>query len=104
MSDIGFQAQPYLADLGFEVQDRSAALVNWTEASDSNALEPEGLMEDECQRWLDELWYTRLMVLIFLGPGSGSLEMSPLDDEDANAFRTPTQPGMMVILRTDVLS
>mmetsp|Transcript_59166 Transcript_59166/g.190309 ORF Transcript_59166/g.190309 Transcript_59166/m.190309 type:complete len:1000 (-) Transcript_59166:277-3276(-) len=42
------------------------------------------------------------MVILFLGPGQGTLEMTPFDEE-SNVHRVQTEPGMMVVLRADAL-
>merc|ERR1719162_1345493 len=44
-----------------------------------------------------------LMTLLFLGPGEGTLELQPFDDE-AEAVEIRTEPGTLIVLRADRLS
>lgn len=57
----------------------------------------------ESMAWLETLTWQRLMILRFLGPGSGTLTMKPFDEE-AESFETRLEPGMWVLLRADALS
>merc|ERR1719158_1949008 len=43
------------------------------------------------------------MILVFLGPGEGTLELQPFD-QDADSQEIRTKPGMLVMLRPDLLS
>ena len=44
------------------------------------------------------------MIIIFLGPSSGTLEMKPYNTDDAETFEIQTYPGSLVVLRPDILS
>merc|ERR1719277_2990623 len=46
----------------------------------------------------------RVMVLIFLGPKAGTLELEPFNVEDADPFEIKTEPGMIVLLCADSMS
>nr|AQS99284.1 type I polyketide synthase [Gambierdiscus excentricus] len=60
------------------------------------------LSEDTCMGWLSTFKMAKLMLLLFIGPHEGSLELTPCDD-DSGTVQIPTRPGMMVILRYDAL-
>mmetsp|Transcript_36372 Transcript_36372/g.104550 ORF Transcript_36372/g.104550 Transcript_36372/m.104550 type:complete len:1037 (+) Transcript_36372:111-3221(+) len=60
------------------------------------------LTEDDCTQWMGTLVEAKLMLIYFLGPGEGSLELQPLDDESW-AVEIPTRRGMIVVLRADTL-
>merc|ERR1719313_1602879 len=55
------------------------------------------------EEWLRLLKSHKLMCLVFLGPGKGTLEVQPFLDEDADPFDIPTGPGTVVVLRADIL-
>lgn len=101
ISDMGAVMAPLLPQLDFEIEDRTAGLLHQTgsEAPGSD----DDLTDLEAQKWLTQFWWHRIMVCIFLGPDEGMLELVPYADEEANGYAIPTKPGMMVILRPDVL-
>eukprot|EP00438_Fugacium_kawagutii_P023931 Skav221184 [mRNA] locus=scaffold1504:202485:207886:- [translate_table: standard] len=80
----------------------SAGLVAGWEASDPDLEEAE-LTDQEASDWSAIFTSRKIMILVFLGPGKGTLEMQPYDDE-ANVSEITTVPGLVVVLRTDQLS
>lgn len=61
------------------------------------------LDDARAEEWLHIFKSHQLMCLIGLGPGKGTLELEPFLDDDAEPFDIPTGPGVMVILRVDIL-
>jgi polyketide synthase-associated protein len=62
------------------------------------------LTDDECQKHVALFSMHRLMLVYFIGPGQGSLEMEPLGMLGVNPYVLTTEPGMLVVLRADMLS
>lgn len=60
------------------------------------------LTEVEAAEWLPIFTQQRLMLILFLGPARGVLELQPYD-EDGNPVRLHTEPGMLAIVRSDLL-
>ncbi|CAE8640536.1 unnamed protein product, partial [Polarella glacialis] len=71
-------------------------------ASDPELEEAE-LIDQEASDWSSIFTSRKIMIMVFLGPGKGTLEMQPYDDE-ANVTEITTAPGLVVVLRTDQLS
>jgi polyketide synthase-associated protein len=64
---------------------------------------PAELNAKDCKTYIDVFSRQILMILLFLGPGEGCLELQPFDS-DSNVKEIRTKPGMMVVLRADLLS
>mmetsp|Transcript_23200 Transcript_23200/g.65843 ORF Transcript_23200/g.65843 Transcript_23200/m.65843 type:complete len:1042 (-) Transcript_23200:215-3340(-) len=60
------------------------------------------LTEVSCSKWVSTFLAAKLMMIYFMGPGDGMLEMQPID-EDSETMKIKTRPDMLVILRSDVL-
>mmetsp|Transcript_24516 Transcript_24516/g.68892 ORF Transcript_24516/g.68892 Transcript_24516/m.68892 type:complete len:999 (-) Transcript_24516:69-3065(-) len=89
------------AELGTSIESRTASMLHRSgEAFDDDA---PALTEVAADTWLGQFVKQRLMVLYFLGPGDGKLELQPFRHEDAPPVEVPTTPGMVVVLRTDAL-
>eukprot|EP00931_Biecheleriopsis_adriatica_P030537 TRINITY_DN17_c0_g1_i1.p1 TRINITY_DN17_c0_g1~~TRINITY_DN17_c0_g1_i1.p1 ORF type:complete len:811 (+),score=189.08 TRINITY_DN17_c0_g1_i1:114-2546(+) len=56
-----------------------------------------------CQKWLNVLGHSRLMLILFLGPGFGRLELQPLDIDEIEPREVDVGPGTLVVLRVDAL-
>jgi 3-oxoacyl-(acyl-carrier-protein) synthase len=61
------------------------------------------LSEKTCSKWLNILLRSRLMMLLYMGPNDGVLELRPYDEE-CDVEEITTTPGMLIILRSDFLS
>mmetsp|Transcript_104942 Transcript_104942/g.165644 ORF Transcript_104942/g.165644 Transcript_104942/m.165644 type:complete len:1039 (-) Transcript_104942:30-3146(-) len=61
------------------------------------------LSEKMCSKWLNILLRSRLMMLLYLGPNDGTLELKPYDEE-CDVEEITTKPGMLIIFRSDFLS
>lgn len=91
---------PFQDELGFRCCGRSIGFLH--QASDPDLEEAE-LTDQEASDWSAIFTSRKIMILVFLGPGKGTLEMQPYDDE-ANVSEITTVPGLVVVLRTDQLS
>nr|AQS99240.1 type I polyketide synthase [Gambierdiscus excentricus] len=102
ITDTGAVIAPLVAQLDFEIEDRTVGLLHQTGAAKpgSNAT----LTDLEAQKWLTQFWWQRILVLVFLGPDEGNLELVPYEDDEANSHDFTTKPGMMVIMRPDALA
>lgn len=60
------------------------------------------LTEEDCSAWLSTFTQGRLMAIFFLGPGDGTLELQPFDDE-SGTVEIQTRRNMIIVLRSDLL-
>jgi polyketide synthase-associated protein len=65
---------------------------------------PSEITPEELMRYVNIFSRHMLMFLLFLGPGEGSLELQPSYDVEADAYEIRTTPGILVVLRPDLLS
>jgi polyketide synthase-associated protein len=65
---------------------------------------PSDMRPQDLMQYLNIFSHHVLMVLLFLGPGEGSLELHPSDDSDAEVYEIRTTPGMLVALRPDLIT
>nr|AQS99280.1 type I polyketide synthase [Gambierdiscus excentricus] len=61
------------------------------------------LTEASCSKWASTFLSAMLMVIYFMGPGDGALQLEPID-EDAEAMTIKTWPDRLVIVRCDLIS
>nr|AQS99172.1 type I polyketide synthase [Gambierdiscus excentricus] len=101
LSQIGELLEPLVPDLGITLLGRTpGVLLETADAAD----EPPELTDDEAQQWLSTFTCAKLLVLQFLGPSVGTLELRVVDgDDDTEPYFVQTGPGVMVVLRADVL-
>ena len=57
----------------------------------------------EAGKWLNSFARARLMILHFLGPATGTLELRVHGEEESEPFEISTGPGMTVVLRAELL-
>eukprot|EP00413_Alexandrium_margalefii_P046685 CAMPEP_0204606950 /NCGR_PEP_ID=MMETSP0661-20131031/59388_1 /ASSEMBLY_ACC=CAM_ASM_000606 /TAXON_ID=109239 /ORGANISM="Alexandrium margalefi, Strain AMGDE01CS-322" /LENGTH=1037 /DNA_ID=CAMNT_0051618313 /DNA_START=45 /DNA_END=3158 /DNA_ORIENTATION=+ len=101
MTRIGYIMEPYIDRIGFGVTHRSAGVLSRSgEAED----ETPPLNELEVSKWQSQFLRHRLMVVIFLGPKAGNLDLEPFDTADAEAYQIKATPGTMVLLRPDKMT
>jgi len=99
MLSLGNALGPYQPELGFEFTSRSAGCVHQSGHPGDSESE---LGDREADKWVSVFTARKLMIIIFLGPDEGTLELSPYD-EDAESTQLSTAPGLIVMLRTDLL-
>lgn len=101
ITSLGLRMEPYYYRLGIEVSHRSIAVVH--EAGEPDE-EPAPLTEKQVTKWLAQFIRHKVMVLMFLGPTSGTLELKPYVIKETELFEVTTTPGTMVVLRPDLMS
>jgi polyketide synthase-associated protein len=87
-------------EMGVNLMGRTTAVLLQT--GEPGVMQPD-LTDQDAQRWLGTFAKAKIMVLMFLGPSEGSLELQAFGEEDVEPFRIATRPGMTVVLRADVL-
>jgi len=101
MTRMGYLLEPYIDRIGFDMTHRSRAVLNRSGEAEE---ETPPLNEIEVSKWQQQFIRHRLMVIIFLGPKLGNLELEPFNTDDAQPYQVKTVPGTMVILRPDTLA
>nr|AQS99224.1 type I polyketide synthase [Gambierdiscus polynesiensis] len=101
LTRIGYILEPYFEQLELDLTHRSSAVVHL--AGDAEDETPP-LNEVAVSKWQSQFLRHRLMVVIFLGPKDGTLEMQPYDTDNADPHQVKTQPGTAVVLRADTMS
>jgi len=100
MTEMSLAVAPYLPNLQIEVKSRTTGIIH--EAGMPLSEGPE-LDEDTCYKWFTVFAHHQIMCIWALGPGQGTLELQPFDDE-SSGFAVPMKPGTFVMLRADALS
>lgn len=95
----GFTKSTSAADIGVRSAERTAALLHEAGNLDQD---PTAITEAEVQSWLPIFLRHQIMLILFLGPSRGTLELQPFDEEGL-PMRLATEPGMLVALRADLL-
>jgi len=101
MTRIGYIMEPYIDRAGLDMTHRSAAVLHRAGEAEE---ETPPLNELEVSKWQSQFIRHRLMVIIFLGPKTGTLEMEPYDTQDAEPHQVKAAPGTMVLVRADTMS
>lgn len=101
VTDMGALLNQYYDELGFDMSHRTSAVLH-----ESGAPDEEGppLTEKDVSNWLEKFLRHKLMVLAFIGPMEGVLSLKVYNDDETDAYEIPTAPGMMVVLRPDIMS
>lgn len=103
MDRVAMELSPFVDQLGFDFSHRTPSIIHQhVRSSDRDDGTP--LVEKEVTKWLTQFTRHKVMIIIFLGPGSGILDLKPIWEFEADEFSLPVKPGMVVILRPDVLS
>lgn len=102
INELGLDMEEALESvLGIQCSHRTMAVAHLVgEPEDGRA----PLAEREAQKWLGLFIRHRVMVLVFLGPTTGTLELKPYDTQETEVHEIVTTPGMIVVLRPDLLS
>mmetsp|Transcript_76043 Transcript_76043/g.154402 ORF Transcript_76043/g.154402 Transcript_76043/m.154402 type:complete len:1159 (-) Transcript_76043:168-3644(-) len=85
--------------LGFDLSARTLGIVH---EAGMLVQDPPKLSQDIVMKWMPVFVWQRIMMVLFLGPGKGTLELKPFDDE-CNIMRLISEPGMLVFIRADQL-
>ncbi|CAE8614404.1 unnamed protein product, partial [Polarella glacialis] len=82
----------------------SEGLLLETRTTSTDAPSSEELTEASCSQWLDLFARHRLMLLFFLGPGAGLLELGVFGQASGSRIQVRTRPNVLVVLRPDIVS
>jgi len=105
LTSLMWLVQPVAEDqLGLNFGGRSSGLLHLGGQVDDDDGEAPQLTPAEADKWLSFFVNQRLMLLLFIGPGKGHLELKPFKHEDAELFVVSTEAGTGVILRSDTLA
>ncbi|CAJ1442193.1 unnamed protein product [Effrenium voratum] len=95
----GLAACDSAGEVGVRDAERSPVLLHEASMADH---EYPAITEVEAEAWLPIFLRQRLMLILFLGPGRGTLELQPYDEEGC-PMRVATEPGMLCAVRADLL-
>jgi len=98
---VGSEVIPFMGNIGADVSHRTATVLHETGAADD---ETPPLTEKEVAKWLGQFSKHKLMAIIFLGPSKGTLELRPYNNNETESFEVRSLPGMMVLLRPDMMA
>jgi len=101
MWDMGGHVVPWLPLLGFEAGCRRSAAVLHETGMPEGA--PPKLREAEAAEWLYLFNRGFLMMIAALGPGTGTLQLTPYDEE-AEAMDIEMPPGSFALVRSDMIA
>jgi polyketide synthase-associated protein len=87
-------------EFGFEIGTRTPGIIH-----ESGVLleDPPPMTEETCIKWMEPFVWQRFMMVLFLGPRGGMLELEPFEKDAGNALRVLTEAGMLIIFRSDLL-
>ncbi|CAE7503264.1 ppsA, partial [Symbiodinium pilosum] len=106
-------ADTLLAQMGNELTRVDSMLESHFSSRSSLILHKAGIPADcdvpeltpaACQKWLEVFGHSRIMLILFLGPGYGRLEFQPLDAEGLEPYEVDVGPGTLAIVRADGVS
>jgi len=92
---------PYADQLGLAISHRTNTIVHEAGAAEDDT---PPLTEKVVTKWLSQFQCHKVMAILFLGPSKGTLEVRPYENDDTEAFEVRAVPGMLVLLRPDILS
>jgi len=98
---LGHIVAPHIGGIGIDMTHRSGAVVHRAGEADDDA---PPLTEKAVTKWQSQFLRGKIMVVTFLGPRTGFLELQPYDEEDMEMCQVRTVPGMIVLLRSDAMS
>jgi polyketide synthase-associated protein len=101
LNSIGRSLSPSSCAFGFDLRGKTPVFLHEATEHD-DAIGAGQLNETDAMEWLDWYTWTRILVLVVIGPSSGVLTLSP-NDEDSLPYRIPVEPGMCIVLRADDL-
>lgn len=100
-TDLYDSLEEALEYLGIHVSHRTLAVVHQAGEPDE---EEAPLTEKQASKWLSQFLRHRLMLLQFLGPTTGTLELQPYATPDTEPHQVPTPPGTLILLRPELMS
>lgn len=100
LAEFSVAASERFPSLGFDCYLRSCAALHRCGLSLHDTPQ---LSDEDCVSWLGLFARQRVMMILFMGPGRGTLELQ-LFDEEAAVQQVKLESGSLVILRSDLLS
>lgn len=100
-SYLGDLLEPHFHTIGVNCSHRSVAMLHEGDRPKDEL--PAPLTEKIAHTWTGIFLRHRLMVITFLGPASGSLELTPCSTERTMPYKIRVRPGVMVVLRPDLM-
>nr|AQS99277.1 type I polyketide synthase [Gambierdiscus polynesiensis] len=91
---------PLREELGFSGCQRDETILHEAALSEWDNMD---LEDEEAERWCNTFISHKVIIMLFLGPKRGVVELQPFDP-DADSIEVTTEPGMAVVARTDELS
>lgn len=101
LSYLGDLLEPHLDKIGVYCSHRSLAMLHEGGSPEEEIAVP--LTEKIAHKWTGVFLRHRLMVITFLGPATGSLELWPYVMEEAEPYKIRVSPGLVVVLRPDLM-
>jgi len=101
LMEVGLLMGPHAGRLGFDLNSRCAAVLH---RAGEPAYPAPRLGEADASAWLSVFLRHRVMMVVFLGPSTGVLELVPYDLAHAHTYKIRPTVGTMVVLRPDILS
>mmetsp|Transcript_102686 Transcript_102686/g.290734 ORF Transcript_102686/g.290734 Transcript_102686/m.290734 type:complete len:1037 (-) Transcript_102686:220-3330(-) len=89
--------QPFFEGSGLTGMKVSETMVLRGGEADEDGME---LDEETCSFWLGMFLSAKVKLIYFMGPGTGTLELQPFDEE-CESITIDTRPDMLLILRCD---
>eukprot|EP00928_Gymnodinium_smaydae_P029779 TRINITY_DN22332_c0_g1_i2.p1 TRINITY_DN22332_c0_g1~~TRINITY_DN22332_c0_g1_i2.p1 ORF type:complete len:863 (+),score=187.93 TRINITY_DN22332_c0_g1_i2:54-2642(+) len=99
--------EPHQESIGLRCTSRSAAVLHRVGCSAADDLAGEegeevDLSDHDASHWLSIFVRQKVLLLLFLGPDGGVVQLNPYED-DARPMEFAFEPGMAVLVRTDLL-
>jgi polyketide synthase-associated protein len=101
LSQVGSDIMPSAEQLGFDISHRTNTIVHKAGTADDDT---PALTEKIVSKWFSQFTRHQVMAIVFLGPSKGTLELRPYDTDDTDAFEVRAVPGMLCLLRPDILA
>mmetsp|Transcript_130196 Transcript_130196/g.417852 ORF Transcript_130196/g.417852 Transcript_130196/m.417852 type:complete len:1033 (-) Transcript_130196:55-3153(-) len=100
MGELCSLCREYSDILGFEAPFYSTGVVHEAGVPDQAPV----LRHKDIDVWLDKFLRHKVMAISFFGPMEGVLRLQVYGDEEAEMHEVLTKPGMLVLLRPDLMS
>lgn len=107
VNELASELYSGLAMLGHEVLGNvgfaSSALLLEARTPGCGRPKEESFTEESASQWLELFMRHRLQFLFFLGPRTGVLELGLFTGDKSSVVQVPTRPGLVVLLRPDLV-
>lgn len=91
--------ETYQHEIGIRTTSRTQAHIHMS----GTPVDETTLTDKDASKWVSLLVRQKVMILIFVGPTGGTMDLKPHDD-DSNSFEMSVVPGMMLVIRSDKLA